>query len=889
MKTKILKNIFLSISVLTIFYNHNSIKPYAAGKLLQGSLYRNTEGSNYWHTSNLREWLNSEGTVNYTNQAPTSNYLGKYAYDKDLGFLSNFSSSEKDTIAITSVPSTLTPADAVAFGLSGTQIGGVFNPTKSLAFNIPNLNGYWNTLSKRNFNDKVFVLSPKELINYYQQRGWDILKEVTPEVRQKYSITTTTSSYHTRAARTEGYSERILGITTNPNTQIAEILASSSIGVVPAMHLKPNKNVNVIKRYNINNNDKFEWIDVNEVSNTSNLNIGDIISFGTYLGKPIAWRVVNISETGYPLISAENVLDIRAFDTPGDYSYELSNIEFSNSDVTLNENYFRSVKNTTDVEIPNMRVLNETEMYSRKNGSFTISLGLSDNVGLSKIVLPDGNVIKNPSSTISYTAYTNGYYLFELYDTSNNVKYFVVPVGNINVETSAMVTQSTSNWTNQNVNVDIFASNDVNFTINSFNLNGRDAIYNLYPNYTSYAGKKFKISADVELLFANKPVENFSTGIGFYYYYTTKNGDDYVRGPTWVRGVNIPLWDLQQNGKKHVEFEFTVPGNYFNELRGWSQIDVDHSERAYSVKYSNVKYELLDNTDFAITKIELPNGQAINNKQYSYAISQEGELTHKYKIYDNRNMITEKSITTKIDKANPYISYSSIDTTVTNQNVSSEFVFSDDLSGIKEIVTPFEVVKLSGQKQYKQTVTFERNGVYSFKLIDLAGNEVTQNVTISSIDKTPPTIDVTKSFSLDKTSGTLNIAVTDNVGIKEVILPNNERTSQGNIQYTLNSNGKYIINALDLAGNKSSKLVDVIELQVIQSPSKVSRIEYKLEGATVKDWTTYTNMFEITNEGITTIRARAYDSANNVSSEKVSYVKIDKTKPINNSVVISLN
>ena len=49
------------------------------------SLYRNSEGSNYWRTSNLRE-CNSEGNVNYTNKSPSSDYLGKYAYDKKQGF-----------------------------------------------------------------------------------------------------------------------------------------------------------------------------------------------------------------------------------------------------------------------------------------------------------------------------------------------------------------------------------------------------------------------------------------------------------------------------------------------------------------------------------------------------------------------------------------------------------------------------------------------------------------------------------------------------------------------------------------------------------------------------------------------------------------------------------
>ncbi|NLZ34276.1 MAG: hypothetical protein GX889_05080 [Clostridiales bacterium] len=890
MMKKILKIILFAIPIL-LTSNILSIKTIAIsnGRQLYGALYRNSEGSNYWHTSNLREWLNSEGNVNYTNKSPSSDYLGKYAYDKKQGFLSNFTTSEKNSIAVTNLTSTLSSFDASALGISPNQNIGVFNHTKSIAFNIPDILGRWDGLSKKSFNDKVFVLSPKELIYYYQQRGWDVIKEVTPEVRQQYAITTTFYNYHTRSARTEGYSERIYGITANSNSPIAEMLPSSSIGVSPAMHLKPNKTVKLIKKYNINNLDSFEWNNVNQTINTNDLNIGDIIEFGTYLGKPIEWRVINISENGYPLISTEKLIDIMAFDTPGDnFSYEYSNIQFDNPDVVLNDNYFKNIQKSNDNIIPTVKVFNEDELYSRKNGSFTLKLEMSDASNIYKVILPDGSVYKNPPSIINYTVANNGYYHFQIVDTKGNYKHFIIPVGNINVETSVMVNSNTNEWTNKDVNVNIVASNDINFSINYFDLNGRDTFYNLYPNYTSYAGKTFKISADVELLFAKKDVGNFSTGMGFHYYYTTKSGNDYVRNPTWIRGISIPLSDLQQNGKRHIEFEFTIPTNYFNELIGWSQIDVDHSERAYAVKYSNVKYELLDDSDFKITKIELPNGEIINNKAYSYSIAEEGVIIHKYKIHDNRGMINEKSIITKIDKTIPSITHSEIPKEYTNENIYLDFTFADNLSGIKEIVTPFEVIKLSGQKEYKKTIVFEKNGVYSFKIIDLAGNEIIKNININTIDKTPPIINIDKIINSNKLSGYLNITVTDNEVIDEIILPNNERTTSNNIQYPLLNNGFYMVTARDKANNKTTSTIEVNEIITNIVSSDISKIEYKLEGATIQNWTVYDSPFVITNEGITTIRARVYDKAGNLSDEKISIVKIDKTKPINNSVIIRL-
>lgn len=70
-------------------------------------------GSNNWEKSNLREWLNSEDTVvQYSHQKPDAEHLrlqynystgedgpGYNPYDKESGFLSNFTKAEQDVIA----------------------------------------------------------------------------------------------------------------------------------------------------------------------------------------------------------------------------------------------------------------------------------------------------------------------------------------------------------------------------------------------------------------------------------------------------------------------------------------------------------------------------------------------------------------------------------------------------------------------------------------------------------------------------------------------------------------------------------------------------------------------------------------------------------------------
>ena len=177
---------------------------------------------------------------------------------------------------------------------------------------------------------------------------------------------------------------------------------------------------------------------------------------------------------------------------------------------------------------------------------------------------------------------------------------------------------------------------------------------------------------------------------------------------------------------------------------------------------------------------------------------------------------------------------------------------------------------------------------FQCRVVHLAGNEIIKNININTIDKTPPIINIDKIINSNKLSGYLNITVTDNDVIDEIILPNNERTTSNNIQYPLLNNGFYMVTARDKANNKTTSTIEVSEIITNIVPSDISKIEYKLEGATIQNWTVYDSPFIITNEGITTIRVRAYDKAGNLSDEKISIVKIDKTKPINNSVIIRL-
>lgn len=106
--------------------------------------------------------------------------------------------------------------------------------------------------------------------------------------------------------------------------------------------------------------------------------------------------------------------------------------------------------------------------------------------------------------------------------------------------------------------------------------------------------------------------------------------------------------------------------------------------------------------------------------------------------------------------------------------------------------------------------------------------------------------------------------------------------------FTINNNG--ITSILARAYDKAGNVAYETSVAKIGFPdrSNIDRVEYKLSGATTKDWTKYNGAFYISSEGVTTITARAYDKAGNVSQEVTGQVKIDKSSAINSSIKIEL-
>lgn len=679
---------------------------FAENRILEGGIYREISGSYYWPTSNIREWLNSDQPrVQFTNQPPTSAVVGKYAYDEEPGFLYEFTEEEKAAIAVTKRKTFVLDVDA-EYRDGGTMMfrHSTVYASKLINHYIRGIETDWKNYYYKVVYDKVFLLGPHELYHYVQKRGMDLVK--------RYIGT----GYPIAWAVSEGRKDPVLGehiLAVQQNGEFRSwVNAKDPLGIVPALHIKPN----------------YQFADGRFARD---LSIGDIVSFGRYKGQPITWVVINKTQDGYALLWSVYALTIKPFDAPGDsYSWEYpQNWPYNTFDVdiTTDLQYFN---NSTDHEPPVLRVLNPSEMDIRQNSSFNLHIQAYDGeTGVDRIILPDGTSVNTDTVTIPITE--NKVYYLAAVDKAGNYGYLALPIGNINPEPQVIVQPSTTEWTNKDVTVDIFASNDVGYEAARVRVANRYNDQPQWPNFTTYIGKRIRISGCAELVDAKMDPGNIEFRVGVYYWYRQNIGSSYWYMDTRPYPWGVKLKDIYHN-KQCFDFVYQLGGNYFATLKPSFFIDVPYYlNGTFTVELTNVKYELLDKEDFEIEKIILPSGTEVYAKSYRDVLTKTG--VYEYTIIDNRNYVTRKQVNVKIDKVAPILNVVGDTATITPGPVILQVEAADDASGLRWVQTPDG--QMTSQAKFSYAIT--KNGTYSFVAEDVAGNRTMRTVVVNNINAPP--------------------------------------------------------------------------------------------------------------------------------------------------------
>ena len=188
-------------------------------------------------------------------------------------------------------------------------------------------------------------------------------------------------------------------------------------------------------------------------------------------------------------------------------------------------------------------------------------------------------------------------------------------------------------------------------------------------------------------------------------------------------------------------------------------------------------------------------GTVTKNGTYSFTVSG-----------SNGQSVSVPVTVSNIDTGAPKVSVSKGSNEWTNKGVSVSASASDDLSGVAGY--SFN----GGGYSSSSSWTVDSNGTYSVSVRDRAGNEASGSVTVSNIDRTAPTVSLSKSTDDWTEEGvTLSASASDDLsGIAGYSFGGSEYSSISS--WTVTSNGTYSVSVIDKAGNEASASVTVSKI-----------------------------------------------------------------------------
>jgi len=201
----------------------------AATDTVREDLYRQTHGSNYWGTSSLRDWLNSEEQkTEFKNAVPNESHVlnGKNSYDSDSGFLYEFTDGEKNIINSVNNKSYLSYVDCYEI-FGGSEVisyGADISDTGNDAFYMES-------------NDKVFILDRDELYKNVLLRGYSYDKEYTAEALSR-ERSNSLINFWTRTPQGDNSSNVFVYEKDDEYYVNSYNAYNSEIGIVPALYVK---------------------------------------------------------------------------------------------------------------------------------------------------------------------------------------------------------------------------------------------------------------------------------------------------------------------------------------------------------------------------------------------------------------------------------------------------------------------------------------------------------------------------------------------------------------------------------------------------------------------------------------------------------------------------
>lgn len=427
---------------------------------------------------------------------------------------------------------------------------------------------------------------------------------------------------------------------------------------------------------------------------------------------------------------------------------------------------------------------------------------------VAKIECPNGQVINGGSGT--WTAPANGNYTFKVYDSAGNYSTRSIKVNNIDKTQPSIGSVSIQNK----------------------NGNGFDAIVSGVGDANSgVKAVQFKVWTTSNGQDDIKTVNAVNQGNGTWKAHINKSDHKNEAGEYQVLATSIDNANNSKNsGTVKTILDNTPPAitASYNVPTGWTNQDITVSINA-------------KDTDTGVKNITLPDGTVVNGSSATFKVSNNG--TYTVKSQDQAGNVATKNVVIgdgngssgiRIDKTLPNleVNYKHPDGWV-NTNLTITAVASDSESGIKNITLPDGTVVNGTSATFDAT----KNGTYTFKVTDNAGNETVKSIEVTEIDKSVP---------------------------KEPSFSNLSAESQ--------EEWKVQDFTPDVSTSDDGTLCGIKEVQY--------QVKNKETGNIIHDWQTFTpNNTKITDEGVLTVSYRTVTKAGTPSNAVETTCKLDKSKP----------
>lgn len=377
---------------------------------------------------------------------------------------------------------------------------------------------------------------------------------------------------------------------------------------------------------------------------------------------------------------------------------------------------------------------------------------------------------------------------------------------------------TSANWTTYDSSNGLSISNEGTTTIEA----------RTYDNAGNVSSIKYSVvKIDLSLPIVNISKDNIE--------YTNKPVKISVRADDMLSGVDKIIlpngnqivgssadFSVSQNGT----YKFTVIDRAGNEVERSATVDnIDIIPPVVTLTPSTteitrnpiiVTVNASDNLS-GINTIKLPDGTVLGGKTTTtFVVEKNG--SYDVEVTDNAGNKTIQTISVSniagdLTNDDYSISYKLNPSTWTNKDVTISLSVMD-VNGITNITNPDGSVKTyNNQTNVTLDYKVSKNSDYTFTIKDRLGNIITKTITVSNIDKTHPTLDI--SYPPEWTNQSTNITIIAEdaqSGVDYIILPDGNKVSNSNANYSVTNSGQYAFKVADKAGNTYTYYVKVVNI-----------------------------------------------------------------------------